>query len=57
VMEKLGSVEVGSNPGCKFVNGDYAAVYIRGKYFDSPTAEPNNEAAGFGIWFSDTSVW
>jgi hypothetical protein len=56
-MEKLGSVAVGANPGCQFVNGDYAAVYIRGKYFDSPAAEPNDEAAGFGIWFSDTSDW
>jgi hypothetical protein len=56
-MEKLSGVEAGTNPGCQFVNGDYAAVYIRGKYFDNLMAEQNNEAAGLGIWFSDTSVW
>jgi hypothetical protein len=56
-MENLSIVDIGTNPGCQFVNGDYVAVYIRGKLFDSPTAEQGNEAAGFGIWFSDTSVW
>jgi hypothetical protein len=56
-MEKLSAVDAGTNVGCQFVDGDHATVYIRGKYYDSPTAEPNNEAAGFGIWFSDNSVW
>jgi hypothetical protein len=58
VMEKLGNVAAGDNLGCQFGDSTHAEVYIRGKIFENPmAAEQGNEAAGFGVWFSDSSVW